>query len=79
MSQPHQPPRYPTIRFIVAWGWLLTAIAAISPLVIGLWAVLSGYPAIWLGVAVVAAVLVWLLVKSYVEVLGILSDTLMPR
>jgi hypothetical protein len=79
MSQPNQPPAYPAVRFLVTKGDFLAVLVGLVPLGLGLWALSAGYP--WplalLGAA--AGAVLWLVLRSYVEVLRILSDTLMPR
>jgi len=79
MSQPNQPPSYPAIRFITAWGDALAILVAVACMAIGIYAAWLGYawPCFVVGVAV--GLILWLVLRSYTEVLRILSDTLMPR
>lgn len=79
MSDPTQPPSYPTIQFLAANGDLFAILVAIAPVCIGVWAIAAGYSWPWLLLAGAAAAALWLIVRSYIEVLRILSDTLMPR
>lgn len=79
MSNPAQPPSYPTIQFLAAKGDLFAALVAIAPLCLGIWAIAAGYAWPWMIVAAAAAGALWLVVRSYIEVLRILTDTLMPR
>lgn len=74
-----QPPSYPAIRFLAAKGDLLAVLVALMPVCGALWALANGFPWLSMVVAVVAGALLWLILRSYVEVLRILSDTLMPR
>lgn len=79
MSDPNQPPSYPAIKFLAAKGDLLAILVALVPICVGLWALAAGYPLYWMIAALVVAGVLWLILRSYVEVLRVLSDTLMPR
>lgn len=79
MTSPNQPPSYPAIRLLVEKGGLLAVIVALAPVCIGVWALLAGLAWPWMALAIAAGLLLWLVLRSYVEVLRILSDTLMPR
>lgn len=79
MSDPNQPPSYPAIKFLAAKGDLLAILVALVPICVGLWALAAGYPSYWMIAALVVAGVLWLILRSYVEVLRVLSDTLMPR
>lgn len=79
MSISNQPPSYPAIRFLVTRGDLLAAVAALAPVCLGLWALAVGFAWPWMALALGAGALLWLVLRSYVEVLRILADTLMPR
>lgn len=79
MSDPNQPPSYPAIKLLAAKGDLLAILVALVPIFVGLWALAAGYPWPWMIAALVVAGVLWLILRSYVEVLRVLSDTLMPR
>jgi hypothetical protein len=79
MSNSTQPPSYPTIEFLAVNGDLLAIVVAIAPVCVGIWALVAGYAWPWMLLAVGAGAVLWLIVRSYIEVLRILSDTLMPR
>lgn len=74
-----QPPTYPAIRFLTAWGGLLAVLLGLVPPLLAVLAVLEGVSVLWLLAGAVAGAVLWLVARSYVEVLRILSDTLMPR
>lgn len=73
------PPTYPAIRAITAFGGFLSWALALAPVVAAIWALALGMSWLWLVPALILGGLLYLLVRSYVEVLRILSDTLMPR
>lgn len=79
MPNPHQPPTYPAIRFLATKGNLLAVLVALVPICFGIWALTLGFPWPWVLLAAGVGALLWLVLRSYVEVLRILSDTLMPR
>ena len=71
---------YPTIGFILKWGEPLAAVlAALLPLG-ALWLVLQG-GAGWLVLVagLIAGAVAYGLLRSYVEVLRVIADTLIPR
>lgn len=72
-------PVYPTIDFIVKWGfWLSNLFAALIIIISICYAGLGG-SVWWLISGPVLALVVWGVSNSYIEVLRIISDTLMPR
>jgi len=74
------PPTYTAIRIIKDFGSGLAFLAALAPLALALWAVVAiGASWVWFLPAAAAAAFLWLVLQSYVEVLRILADTLMPR
>lgn len=74
-----QPPHYPVVQFLLRHGSAVAAVIALLPLAGSLAAVSCGAP-FWLAAAGLAAgVILWLFVKSYIEVLSIIADTLLPK
>ena len=71
--------QYPTIKFIVEHGNVLATILGVLPLV-GATA-LFGFGVHWLILAagVVAAAVVYLLMRSYVELVRVIADMLLPK
>lgn len=70
---------YPTIAFIVRWGGpLAVAVAACLPLG-ALVLVAKGWSPLVLVAGAVAGLVAWALLRSYVEVLRVISDTLIPK
>lgn len=79
MSLSNRPPSYPAIKFLASKGDLLAILVALAPICVGVWALATGYGWPWMIAALVVAAVLWLILRSYVEVLRVLSDTLMPR
>lgn len=72
-------PSYPVVNFLVRWGSVMTFILGLVPLLASVLMVWSGASIFWLGAGLVGGAVLWLIAQSYVEVLRILSDALMPR
>ena len=75
----HVIPTYPVIRFIVKNGKAIAALLALGILTLALYFFLIGGGLVALAIGVVAAVVAAGVVLSYVEVLTIIAETLMPR
>jgi hypothetical protein len=74
-----QPPHYPVVQFLLRWGGALAILIALAPVAAAAAAVWCG-TSYWVAPAGLAAgVVLWLFVKSYVEVLSIIADTLLPK
>lgn len=70
---------YPVVRLLVARGKALAALLSAMVLLAGLVAAVLS-PQWWLlPAAAVAAGVLWVLLLSYVEVLRIIADTLIPK
>jgi hypothetical protein len=75
----YKEPAYPVVKFMLTYGKIVSALVALVPVAAALvltWPVVS--PAMMVGGIVVGAIF-GLLMLSYVEVLRIISDTLLPR
>ncbi|MFT3719198.1 hypothetical protein [Pseudorhodoferax sp.] len=79
MTTEYQTPTYPVVQFLVARGkGLSIALSGLLLLVLGGFGLASG--ALWLlPAALVAAGVLLGLLLSYVEVLRIIADTLIPK
>jgi len=71
--------QYPTIKFIVERGNVLAAVIALLPLVGAV--TLFGFGVHWLilTAGIVAAAVVYLLMRSYVELVRVIADMLLPK
>ena len=72
-------PNYPIIQFLVRHGHPFAIGVALLPALAGLWVLLAG--GLWLyGIgAVVAGAVLYVLMKSYVELVAIIADMLLPK
>lgn len=72
-------PSYPVVRFIVRHGRWIAAAVAVAILALAFYVFTNGGGPVTLAVGVGVAVLAVGVILSYVEVLTIIADTLMPR
>ncbi len=72
-------PSYPTVRLLLRHGRAVAAAVGLLPLLGALWAVAAGWPAGLIVAGLVAAAVVYLLMRSYVELVSIIADMLLPR
>jgi hypothetical protein len=72
-------PTYPVVNFLVRNGMILSILISVLPILATLYLALAGWSPLMLVVGIGAAVVVGILLASYVEVLRIIADTLMPR
>ncbi len=71
--------QYPMVDLLVKRGPLVAALIAALPVVAGLVAVLLGAHWLLLVVGVVGGGIAYVLMKSYVEVVAIIADMLLPK
>lgn len=70
---------YPAVAFIVKYGGFLAPLAAAMYVIVAvLWAWLEGN-FLFLTVLVFAAPIIYLLARSYVELVRLLADMLLPK
>lgn len=79
-NQPSIPPEpYPVVRFIVARGRHLAIALSLVVLLAGCWAAFQ-LGMVWLApVALAGSGILLVILLSYVEVLTIIADTLIPK
>jgi hypothetical protein len=70
---------YPTIKLIVERGNLLAILIGVLPLLGGIALVLLGVHWFALVAGAVAAAVVYFLMKSYVELVRVIADMLLPK
>jgi hypothetical protein len=74
-----ETPHYPAVAFLVRHGRLLAIVIGVVLALAGTVATLLGFGWAWAPVGFAAGILIWLLLQSYVEVLTIISETLLPQ
>lgn len=72
-------PSFPVVTFLARRGSILAILAGISPVLAAIVAVFMGSHVLWMVGGFLTGLVLWLFLESYVEVLRILADALMPR
>ncbi|MES2534543.1 MAG: hypothetical protein V4632_01595 [Pseudomonadota bacterium] len=75
----YKPPSYPVVAFLVRHGILLSILAGVLPILAGVYFMLSAGSVIALCAGVAGGFFAGGLMLSYIEVLRIVSDTLIPK
>lgn len=70
---------YPMLHFIGRHGGWCAVVLAVLPLAAGLWLFFDGASAWWLAAGVVAAAVVYGVFRSYVELVRVMIDMLLPK
>jgi hypothetical protein len=70
---------YPMLRLIERHGGAMAAAAGILPLAAAVWAVAAGCSPAWLVAGVIGAVVLYAAVKSYAELVRVMTDMLLPK
>jgi hypothetical protein len=70
---------YPTLHFVVRWGRLIAIALACLVAAAGLWAVASGGGLLWGLLGLGAAAIGYGLLMSYVELVKLVMDMLLPK
>jgi len=70
---------YPILHFLMRWGKLAAACLAVVVLGAGLWAAISSGQWVWGIGGVVFAVVGYGLALSYVELVRVIVDMLLPK
>lgn len=71
--------QYPTIRFIVERGNLLAIAIGVLPLLGAAALVLLGVHWLALAAGAIASAVVYFLMRSYVELVRVIADMLLPK
>jgi hypothetical protein len=71
--------QYPVVALLLKHGAWLAIVAAAMPVLFALVAMLAGAHWLVLLAAVLAAPVVYVLLKSYVELVAIIADMLLPK
>jgi hypothetical protein len=71
--------QYPTLRMLERHGSWLAIAAALFPLVAGIVAALAGASAWWIAGGAAAAAFLFIAARSYVEMIKLMTDMLLPK
>jgi hypothetical protein len=75
----HRMNDYPMLHFLMRWGKLAAAGLALAVLAAGLWAALGSGQWLWAIAGVVVAGVGYALALSYVELIRVIVDMLLPK
>ena len=70
---------YPMLHFLMRWGKLASAGLAVAVLAAGLWAAVTTGQWLWAVGGVVVAAVGYALALSYVELVRVIVDMLLPK
>jgi len=70
---------YPMLHFLMRWGKLASACLALAVLAAGFWGALSSGQWLWGVAGAVVAVVGYALAMSYVELIRVIVDMLLPK
>lgn len=72
-------PKYPIIDFLVRHGHPFAIGVALLPVLAGLWLLIAGGAWFYAACAIAAGAVLYVLMKSYVELVAIIADMLLPK
>jgi len=67
------------LGFLVRHGGVVAAVLGLAPPALAVAALAAGWAAGWLAVGLAAGVVLFALVKSYVELIRVVTDMLLPK
>jgi hypothetical protein len=70
---------YPMLHFLMRWGKLASVCLGLAVLAAGLWAALSSGQWLWAVAGAAIAVVGYALAMSYVELIRVIVDMLLPK
>lgn len=70
---------YPTVRLILRWGDQMAIAAALAPPLVALALLAQGWSWLTLLAGCLLGAAVLILARSYVELIRIIADTLLPK
>ena len=72
-------PNYPIINFLVRHGHPFAIGVALLPALAGMWTFFTGASWLYGAGGIAAGAVVYVLMKSYVEMVAIIADMLLPK
>ncbi len=71
--------QYPTLRFLERYGDWIAILVALGPLAAAILAAALGASGWWVLAGAVAAAFLFLAARSYVEMIRLMTDMLLPK
>jgi len=72
-------PNYPVVNFLVRFGNYFAGLAGVLPVIAGFYLAASGAGAAVALAALAGGALLYVLLKSYVELVTIIADMMLPK
>ena len=72
-------PAYRTLYFLVRHGNLVAIVVGLAPLVAGVWAYAAGLSIAYAVAGLFGAAFLYLIMRSYVELVRVIVDMLLPK
>jgi hypothetical protein len=72
-------PTYSALQFLVRYGNWLVVVTALMPILCGVWAWLAGMSPIFAIGGLIGAAFLYLIMRSYVELVRVIVDMLLPK
>jgi hypothetical protein len=70
---------YPMLRLIEKHGGWIAVLLTLLPIIAGIWLVSIGWPFWWLAIGLGCGVVVFVFIRSYVELVRVMIDMLLPK
>ncbi len=71
--------QYPTLRLLERHGGWIAITVSLCPLAAGLGAVYAGASAWWIAAGAVASAVLFVAARSYIEMIRLMTDMLLPK
>ena len=78
-ARPDPDKAYPMVRMLVKHGTALSIALGVVLAAAGIWAALAGFGWAWALAGVLTGAFAGLMMRSYVEVVRLIADMLLPR
>jgi hypothetical protein len=72
-------PTYRTLQFLVRYGDWVALVVAVAPVVWAAWALGAGLPYMYAVAGLAGGAFLYLIMRSYVELVRVIVDMLLPK
>lgn len=70
---------YPALRFLLKFGNAIAIFTGAITATVGLWLAIAGMGWWWVPIGIAAGLFLFLLLRSYYELVQVIADTLLPQ
>jgi hypothetical protein len=78
-ARPDPDKAYPVVRLLIKHGTVLAIAVGVALATAGIWAALAGFGWPWVLAGVLTGAFAGLMIRSYVELVRLIADMLLPR